>query len=449
MKETWQRCHKGGTVKSIVVSLSFVIIVFLSLFFACGVYAQSIFVTPDKGFEKKVLKVPYAFYNEAYGAAAGFVYGVTGAPQDQAVVVVSAVAGTEGSYALFLLERNIQVPFIKRLFIDTDLVLSKYGDLRVYTNGNPDFPDERAGSNESDEDNYIEGDGSDHYLRLKLKYLLPLGHGKNEIIPTQVLDRGLLKSGEVGGTSWNPLESGRTYLEARIYYRKQDVNNDLLEEGDDKTRAIELSLYRDNTDLPINPSKGSSLRLKFSRDWGGSASSAPWTVLDGEFSKYVSLGEAKKFRQRVIALNFWTANALTWNDSHEEDGKPVFHRPPPYAGASLGGIFRMRGFASSRFSDKAAIYYAAEYRMTPRWNPFEDIGWVKKYLDIAWWQWVPFAEVGRVAPSWSLSELHSSMKWDVGFGVRAMAKGLVVRIDTSVSKEEFGVQMMVGHPFPF
>ena len=109
----------------------------------------------------------------------------------------------------------------------------------------------------------------------------------------------------------------------------------------------------------------------------------------------------------------------------------------------------MRGFPSSRFSDKAAIYYAAEYRMIPKWNPFDDVAWMNKYLEIAWWQLVPFIEVGRVAPSWSFKELHSDMKWDVGFGLRVMAKELVVRIDTAVSKEEFGVQMMIGHPFQF
>jgi hypothetical protein len=62
---------------------------------------------------------------------------------------------------------------------------------------------------------------------------------------------------------------------------------------------------------------------------------------------------------------------------------------------------------------------------------------------------VPFVEVGRVAPSWSVDELHSDMKWDVGFGVRAMAKGLVVRVDTAVSDEGLRVQMMVSQPFQF
>jgi hypothetical protein len=30
----------------------------------------------------------------------------------------------------------------------------------------------------------------------------------------------------------------------------------------------------------------------------------------------------------------------------------------------------MRGYPFARFSDKAAIYYGAEYRVIPRWNPF-------------------------------------------------------------------------------
>ena len=423
--------------------------IFCSLFFAWSAYAQIMLVTPEKGFEKKVLKIPYAFYNESYGAAAGFVYGVTGAPQKQAVFIATGVAGTEGSFSLFLVERNIQLPLLKRLFVDTDIALSKFGDLRVYTDGNPDFPDERAGSNESDKDNYIEGDGADNYVRLKLKYLLPIGHGKDEIIPTQVLEKGLLSSGAVGATSWNPLASGRTYLEMRLYARDQKVESDYLTDDEDKTRAIELSVFRDNTDFPLNPSKGSTVRLRFTRDWGGFDSTAPWTVLDGEYSQYFPLVETETFRQRVIALGFWTADVLTWDDYHREDGKAIFHRPPTYAGASLGGIFRMRGYPSARFSDKASIYYAAEYRMIPKWNPFDGIAWVKKYLEIAWWQWVPFVEVGRVAPTWSFKELHSDMKYDIGLGIRVMAKELVVRVDTAVSEEEFGVQMMIGHPFQF
>lgn len=109
----------------------------------------------------------------------------------------------------------------------------------------------------------------------------------------------------------------------------------------------------------------------------------------------------------------------------------------------------MRAYPSQRFNDRAAIYYAAELRVIPRWNPFDGWPWLQKYLEVAWWQWVPFVEIGRVASSWSLDELHSDMKWDAGFGIRAMAKGLVVRVDTAFSKEGFGVQMMVSQPFQF
>jgi hypothetical protein len=68
---------------------------------------------------------------------------------------------------------------------------------------------------------------------------------------------------------------------------------------------------------------------------------------------------------------------------------------------------------------------------------------------VEWIQLVGLAEVGRVAPHYDLGELHSDMRWDVGIGLRAWAKGLVVRVDTAYSDEGFGVQMMVGHPFQF
>ena len=74
-------------------------------------------------------------------------------------------------------------------------------------------------------------------------------------------------------------------------------------------------------------------------------------------------------------------------------------------------------------------------------------GWVEKYLTVQWWQWVFFTEVGRVAPSWTFDTLHKNMKFDAGVGVRAMIKGLVLRIDVAGSSESWGVNMMVAQPF--
>jgi hypothetical protein len=62
---------------------------------------------------------------------------------------------------------------------------------------------------------------------------------------------------------------------------------------------------------------------------------------------------------------------------------------------------------------------------------------------------VGFGEVGRVAPSWSISSLHENMKYDGGVGIRAMVNHVVVRIDFAMGPEGFATQMFVGHPFPF
>jgi hypothetical protein len=168
--------------------------------------------------------------------------------------------------------------------------------------------------------------------------------------------------------------------------------------------------------------------------------------VEGEIDKYVSLGKSDWFRQRVLAFNMWTSYSPTWDE--DENGE-IDHRPPAYAGATLGGLWRMRGYPSQRFNDKAAVYYAAEARFIPHWNPFDRWPELQKHIGVEWLQIAPFVEVGRVASEWDIGDLHEDMKWDVGVGLRAHAKGLVVRVDTAVSEEGGSVQMMVSQPFQF
>jgi outer membrane protein assembly factor BamA len=314
-----------------------------------------------------------------------------------------------------------------------------------YINGNPEFRGERAGSNDSDEDNFVEGDGWDNYFRLRFKYLLPLGHGKDQIIDAYELDQGLLKSGASGATSWNPLVSGKSYLELRPFYRSQQIEGDDVDE-DLKTNGADFSFFWDNRDFLNSPSRGNGLNLKVSRDFGWLDSSDSWTSLQGEFDVYFPLKLSDSFRQEVLAFDFWTSYSPSWEE--QSDGT-VDNGPPAYTGATLGGLWRMRGYPSQRFSDKAAIYYTAELRVIPRWNPFVRWPTIQKHLGVQWLQFVPFVEVGRVAPSWNMDELHSDMKWDGGVGIRALLKGIVARIDTAVSGEGFSVQMMVCQPFQF
>ncbi len=407
-------------------------------------FAQGVRVGPDGKFSQQTLSLPYAFYNENFGFAAGYVYGLVGSPQKQAFMLASAIVGTKGGIG-FLVGRDIQMPRLERLFFDPVVSIGYFSDNESYIDGNPDFPDERAGSNDSDEDNFVEGDGWDNFFRLRFKYLLPIGNGRDEIITTYKIKDGLLISEPKGGTSLNPFKSGRSYLELRPFYRSQEIDGDDVDTKT-KTNGLDFSVFWDNRDFYANPSKGFGLRGKVSRDFGWFDTSDSWTNLEGELDVYVPFKMGSWLRQGVLALNHWTSYSPTWDKN--SDGE-ITNRPPAYTGSTLGGLWRMRGFPSQRFNDKAAIYYAAELRLIPEWNPFD--GWprIQKYVGIEWLQFVPFVEVGRVAPEWSFSRLHSDMKWDAGLGIRAWAQGIVIRIDTAYSDEGVGVQMMISQPFQF
>lgn len=390
------------------------------------------------------LSVPYGFYNENFGVALAWVEGRIGFPQPQASVLGSAMAGSGGSAMVFLMGKDIRTPFLDRLFIDPILSFGYFDEIDGFIDGNPKFTDERAGTNDSNENNFVTGSGFDNFARIRMKYLLPIGHGRGQIIPDYEVADGFLASGATGGTSLNPFASGRSFIELRPFYRSQEIDgNDV--DGKLQTNGIDFTFFWDNRDFPINPSRGNALTIKLSRDFGLLDSTDSWTVLQGELDAYYDFGESDWFRSSVLAFDFWTADTPSWDD----DGDNIKHRAPAYMGATLGGVWRMRGYPTQRFNDRSAIYYSAEMRLTPRWNPFDAWPGVQKYLGVEWIQFVPFVEVGRVAGEYDLGELHSDMKWDAGLGLRAWMKGFVVRADTAFSDEGFGVQMMIGHPFQF
>jgi hypothetical protein len=392
------------------------------------------------------INLPYAFWNETFGFTLGYVYALNGFPQPQSGLIGTLMAGTNGSVMGFVMGQNIR-PFdaLERLFIDPIFSEGYFENVNAYIDGNPNFPNERAGSNNSDSDNYVAGRGVDTFTRMKFKYLLPIGTGRERVVPNFRFENGLLISGANGGETFNPLRNGLTYIELLPFYRSQNVNNQRFD-VDQATNGAELSLFYDNRDYPANPSKGESVRLRTARDWGEFNSTGSWTSAGVEVDHYISLGETERFRQRVLALNVWTSYAPTWNV--RSDGV-IENRPPAFSGATLGGLWRMRAFPAQRFNDKAGIYYAAELRLIPAWNPFDSFPALQKRVGVKWIQLVPFVEVGRVASRWDVEALHNSMKWDVGLGLRAWAKGLVVRVDAAYSDEGLGVQMMVGQPFQF
>jgi len=412
---------------------------------AFPVYGQGIRVSPDGNVVESTLSLPYAFYNENFGFAAGYVYGVVGKPQPQASLLGTAIAGSSGSAMGFLVGRDIQMPYVDRLFLDPVISLGYYQDAEAFIDGNPEFPNERAGSNESDPDNFLEGDGWDNFFRLRLKYLLPIGHGRDQIIGAFHIKDGLLESGAAGGESLNPLDSGRCYIELRPFYRSLQIEGDDFDQ-DLKTNGQDLSLFWDNRDFYANPTRGFGLRARHSRDYGLFNSSNPWTNIDGELDAYVPFQMGDWLRQGVLALDVWTSYSPSWEV--EPDGT-IDNNPPAYTGSTLGGLWRMRGYPTQRFNDKAAMYYSAELRMIPEWNPFNHWTWLQKHVGIEWIQFAPFVEIGRVAPAWNVEELHSDMQWCAGLGVRVWAKGILARVDTAFSEEGFGIQMMISQPFQF
>lgn len=409
-------------------------------------YAAEEKVTPPSDAQSEnVISVPYGFYNSSYGAALAWAYSIVGYPEPQSRFTATAIAGSTGSAMLFLIGNDIRMFGVERLFIDPILSTGYFVDYNAYINGNPRFPGQQAGSNESDKDNYVTGKGWDNYFRVTFKYLLPIGNGKDQIVNAYRLKGGLLEPGASGGTIWNPLKSGRTFLQVRPFYRSQEISSDFVDTAQ-RTNGLDFTLDWDNRDFSDNPSEGNSLQLRVSRDFGAFNSTNAWTVYIAELDKYFSLGPTDTFRQRVLAFDIWTAYSPSWE---VKLNGIIANRPPTYAGATLGGLWRMRGFPDQRFSDKAGIYYGAEYRMIPQWNPFNNWPWLQQYIGVQWVQFVPFVEAGRVAPSWDFHELNSAMKWDAGFGFRAMAKGLVVRIDSAGSSEGARVVMMVEQPFQF
>jgi hypothetical protein len=386
------------------------------------------------------LVVPYAFYSRTYDLAIGVGAGIAGYPQEQARLGGTFFGTTNSTIVLGLGGYDIQVPRFARLFMDFLFQTGRYTAYQAYVNGNPGFPGQDAGANDSSKDNYFKGEST--YLRndIRFRYLLPIGHGRDTIIPTLTLDRGILVAGATGGGQWNPLTGGRSYFEVTPFYRHRKLQ---LTSGEEtfNTNGLRLAVEYDNTDFSANPSTGSITQLALSRDFGLLDSSDTWTVVQGEFSKFFSLGTTPTFRQRVIGLTVWTVDTPTWRE-----GSPSSNGPPYYGGATLGGFDRLRAYPEFRYHDRSAIYYSAEYRVIPYWNALGEIGLLKP-LEIDWMQFVGFAEAGRVAPSWSVRELHSGMKWDAGLGIRAMIRKFVGRIDFAVSEEGGSVWAMVGQPF--
>jgi len=394
--------------------------------------------------ESRKLLLPYAFATETLGVAGGVGAGASAWPSEQASLFGIVMGTTNSSWAAYLIGTSLQIPGGRRWFLDTSISAGWFTQQRLYVDGNPDFPVGDAGSNDSDPENFIEGKGWHNWVRFNFKYVLPIGGARDEVIHTYTLDQGVPTADTPRPGRWNPMNSGRTLLQLEPFgfYRTIEPSTD-TQNG--SSAGLSLSMLYDNRDFSPNPSRGSATSVGVASGIGIGNDTQSWTSMSGKFSKYLPLGRTRGIRQQVLAINVWTAYTPTWGD---EAGSRlgVEDRPPQSMDASLGGYLRLRGYPLYRFQDEAAIYYGMEYRVIPRWNPLGTISWLR-WLNIDWWQVVPFVELGRVADEWDLQELHSDMKWDAGLGVRLMTAMVVVRADAAYSEEGWHIWAMVGQAF--
>jgi hypothetical protein len=392
--------------------------------------------------------LPFAFSAESTDFVAGVGGMRKGFHQDQMLVGGAAYGGKE-SYGGFAGVWDYRIPFLRRAFLSGMGMVGHYSELRGYTLPREIYQPpglERPGSNDSREDVFLKSKGDSNWLEFKLDYVWPLGAAAERGMVNYDLRGGLLVSEPSGAGSWNPATSGVTVSTLRQYNRYQSYEFERITlDGD--VHAVELGLLYDNTDFSINPSRGSAQYIAFHFDPGWSDETDEWTFLEAEASKYFSFGPGRWSSQRILALNGWTGYSPSWElDVNEEGGRRVENGPPYMEGSSLGGFYRLRGYRDSRFHDKAAIYAAAEYRYTLRYNPIRDIRWLR-FLNLDWFQLVGFVEGGRVAPDYDADLFFEDWKSDAGFSLRALTGGIVVRMDVAFSDEGSNMWVMVGHPF--
>ena len=396
---------------------------------------------------KSRLVLPYAFPSDSMGVVVGVGGGMKGYGQDQMLVGGTAFASFDSAVALFLGLWDYRPSFANRFFFGAQGMVGHYPRQKAYAAPFYRTDTIRRGSNDSDQNDFSEESGYDNWSDFKLEFVLPLGAARHDALQQVKLKGGLLESPPIGGEEWNPMTSGVTTIMLRQYNRYRSFE---LPAGDLDATAhpFELGIGYDNTDFPANPSFGSSQFFSITHDFGWLESPDDWTFIEFEASKYFSLGSSDWANQRIVALNFWTGDAPSWETHTSENGAFVqeTHKPPFYEGASLGGFYRMRAYPIDRFNDRSVIYTTAEYRYTMDWNPIAEVSWLR-FLQSDWLQLVGFLEGGQVAGEYTFDELFDDWKFDAGVSVRSMFAGAVVRFDVAVGDEGGAAWVMFGHPF--
>ncbi|MFQ0979190.1 hypothetical protein JHL08_25130 [Vibrio campbellii] len=393
--------------------------------FSVLAFSASLFLSPHiVAKEKDSAFVPFYFSTETLGSTVGLAGVAKGVGQPQAALFGMGLYSEKDSYVGFLSAFNYALS--SNLLFSTQMYQARFND-------NPYYLGDQGSNSSSTEDKTVTNGDEENY-KLEFKYLLPWGN---------VREYGLLGAFQpVRDVSFaSPVDSGVSSIIFTPFYssRELDIYNDKKEEA----TGFSLTFDWDNRDSVRNTTRGSHTSFDLTTGAENLQSEDLWLKWEFQNSQYYSLGPLGDwFDQQVLAFDFYTADMPTWNKC---DGA-VCARPPEQEQARLGGLYRLRGYTAGRYHGRSAIHYSAEYRVLPDWQPLDDIPLIN-YYDLPWWQWVAFAEVGRVADDYDLKTLHEDMKWNVGGAVRFQVEGIVVRAEMAKGADEGTFRVMINQPF--
>lgn len=367
--------------------------------------------------------VPFFFSSDSLGNTVGVAGVAKGIYQPQMSLLAMGMYSDKDTYATYGALANYQPG--GRWLMGTELYNGKFVD-------NDYFLGEQ-GSNDSSSSDATVTTGYEEKYRFSFRYIFPWGEGERLGVAA-----GYAPNRQINGST--PHDSGVSSFEVQPFYASRELDANYQEA--EETWGVKLKFEWNNQNDNRNPTEGSKTQFEvtYSPEYKDDAS---WALVAFQNSQYWDIGPLTDFfNKQVLAFSVYTADTPTWNNCSNNK----CNRPPEYEGVKLGGLFRLRSFTAGRYHGRSAINYTAEYRVMPEWQPLGTWPLFSLY-NVPWWQWVAFADVGRVADEYNLKTLHEDMKWSAGGAIRFQVEGIVVRTEISWGSEDNLFRVMVNQPF--
>ncbi|WP_157378684.1 BamA/TamA family outer membrane protein [Aliagarivorans taiwanensis] len=399
-----------------------------------GVSSLSLHAEEGDADQSRFAVAPFVMSSSSMGLAGGLAVSAQGYGQSQGQILGVGLLSDNNSHLTYLGVYNYRIPNTSRWYVESELLHGLYREDSVYVEGADGF-DSPSGSHNSDKNNFVEGKHTQHDYRIGFRYVFPWGRGADDYQPAPVEMQDGLPGYGSGDVAPPPLVS----MVISPFYKSREVENAAEPYRDTRSQGLKLGLDYDSRDFQPSPSRGQRFTLDVTRDFGGSHRNG-FTKVEGQYSHYLNLGPGFGSKQNVLAMTGYLSDIPTWDKDNPEANAPWYEQ------SSVGTWRRLRGYSGTRFHDRSAVFYGAELRMIPNWQPQGGIPLIKLY-NIPWWQFAVFGEVGRVHDELDLAELHSDMNWSAGFGMRVFIEQVVARIDMAYSDEGSELWVVVTQAF--